>query len=691
MSSRDARKAPPRLLVEIGGRVVKVAVASDAFSLGSDESCSLCLEHEGVARRHAVIQRNGDQFELFDLLSPTGTFVNGRRIEAAPLKSGDQIRLGPARLTFLAEAATPGAPTSASNAVTALEAAAPKVLRFADEAETLSRAAPATVAAATTAVAAPPPPPSSPPAPADAALPAPKPVPAPAETPTSWPAPGRRAAGDDFATMFVEQLRRTPFMLTSLLLHVGLLLLFSILSEKHAVPEVVGPLHASMDFVDEAPDDATSHVDAPPEPEISELPETAEPDVVEPSSFTDPVADPLDSETEAERGPEPDDGPFPFRAGASGAGDDGSLETGPFRGGAPAGGPSLRDVADELRGQGLDVVFVLDATGSMETCLDDARRRINDAVAVLSAIVPGFRLGLVAYRDRNEAFLVKTMKLTADHYQVVDFLDDLRAEGGGDIPEAVDEALRTAASSMGFGPRSRRIFILVGDAPPHPANLGTARSVVDGLRRSHAVLHTVYCPTSTPGDDDVRRFFGDLAARGNGAALELHEGRRLLDEVLPMIFGAVYRDQMASAVEDVVGGRRATRWRRAVSESDAVQMKRRLLERSRSTPYLVNAAAQALRADHLPAYLDVLCDRTAPTGVRWACHVFVKRLLRAARAPAALLAHAAQLRPDASPDVLADRLSVVRAGLAKLGMNGGPVVDVRATPTSPRGLEPERR
>jgi pSer/pThr/pTyr-binding forkhead associated (FHA) protein len=62
-----------------------------------------------VAPRHAVIQRAGAEFILKDLTRDPGTFVNGQRIESAPLHQGDLIGIGDYQMRFYLRNAQPGA------------------------------------------------------------------------------------------------------------------------------------------------------------------------------------------------------------------------------------------------------------------------------------------------------------------------------------------------------------------------------------------------------------------------------------------------------------------------------------------------------------------------------------------------------------------------------------------------------
>lgn len=72
------------------------------YLLGRDESCHIQLDSDAVSRRHASIERNGDHYLVRDLGSTNGTFLNEKRVNCEPLKSGDRIRLGKQIFKFVA-------------------------------------------------------------------------------------------------------------------------------------------------------------------------------------------------------------------------------------------------------------------------------------------------------------------------------------------------------------------------------------------------------------------------------------------------------------------------------------------------------------------------------------------------------------------------------------------------------------
>jgi Mg-chelatase subunit ChlD len=118
----------------------------------------------------------------------------------------------------------------------------------------------------------------------------------------------------------------------------------------------------------------------------------------------------------------------------------------------------------------LDIVFAIDATGSMADEIDKLKtsmRAVADQIARLPSR-PDLCFGLVAYRDRGDEFFVRGADLTSDLGAFQDVLGRLRAGGGGDYPEAMNEALHTAVHRIGWrGEGTARIVVLLADAPPH--------------------------------------------------------------------------------------------------------------------------------------------------------------------------------------------------------------------------------
>jgi Mg-chelatase subunit ChlD len=122
-------------------------------------------------------------------------------------------------------------------------------------------------------------------------------------------------------------------------------------------------------------------------------------------------------------------------------------------------------------GPRLDVVFLLDATGSMGDEIDAVKEKIRDMIAqvVAGEPQPDVRLGLVAYRDRGDEYVTRIYPLTRDIDQVVANLDLVTAAGGGDTPESLNEALHVVLHDLEWdaSPGVSRLVFLIADAPPH--------------------------------------------------------------------------------------------------------------------------------------------------------------------------------------------------------------------------------
>jgi hypothetical protein len=179
--------------------------------------------------------------------------------------------------------------------------------------------------------------------------------------------------------------------------------------------------------------------------------------------------------------------------------------------------------------QAIEAVFVLDTTGSMSGLIEGAKRKIWSIADAMSGNSPGvpIRVGLVAYRDRGDEYVTRRVDLTEDLDAVWAQLRELRADGGGDTPESVNEALHEAVTKLSWssGPNVYRVVFLVGDAPPHldyPQDVSFRQSA--GLAaQKDIVINTVQCgalPETTPVWQEIAQLgLGQFAAIGQDGAM----------------------------------------------------------------------------------------------------------------------------------------------------------------------------
>lgn len=118
----------------------------------------------------------------------------------------------------------------------------------------------------------------------------------------------------------------------------------------------------------------------------------------------------------------------------------------------------------------LDLAFIVDTTGSMGSLIQAAQRRMIEMVGVLAkAVDVNVRVAVVEYRDHppQDTMIFRVHPFVGDFDSAREYLDSLRADGGGDEPEAVFAGIVAACGNLAWRPHARRMAILVGDAPPH--------------------------------------------------------------------------------------------------------------------------------------------------------------------------------------------------------------------------------
>ena len=167
----------------------------------------------------------------------------------------------------------------------------------------------------------------------------------------------------------------------------------------------------------------------------------------------------------------------------------------------------------------LEMVFVLDTTGSMGGLLEGAKQRIWGIVneVMQSPSHPAVKIGLVAYRDRGDRYVTQVLPLTEDLDKVYTTLMEYEASGGGDAPEDVRQALADGVQKAGWSRSTSRlaqVLFLVGDAPPHNDYqdeedvLATAGEAME----QGIVVNTIQCGSAS----ETKQVWESIAERGQG-------------------------------------------------------------------------------------------------------------------------------------------------------------------------------
>lgn len=159
--------------------------------------------------------------------------------------------------------------------------------------------------------------------------------------------------------------------------------------------------------------------------------------------------------------------------------------------------PSQETAQKESRPQ-IEVVFVLDTTGSMSGLIEGAKQKIFSIASRIATgkPTPRLKVGLVAYRDVGDEYVTKRYDLSEDLDTVFTHLRQFRADGGGDTPEHVGRGLGEAVSKMSWSDNreTMKVIFLVGDAPPAQREAQwNFKTWAQRAQERHIVVNTVRC------------------------------------------------------------------------------------------------------------------------------------------------------------------------------------------------------
>lgn len=105
--ARAALEALPvgsALLVAHAGpnRGARFLLDQDRVTVGRHPNADIFLDDVTVSRKHAVFQREGNNYRMVDAGSLNGTFVNHDRVDSIVLRTGMEVQIGKFRLSYYA-------------------------------------------------------------------------------------------------------------------------------------------------------------------------------------------------------------------------------------------------------------------------------------------------------------------------------------------------------------------------------------------------------------------------------------------------------------------------------------------------------------------------------------------------------------------------------------------------------------
>lgn len=148
----------------------------------------------------------------------------------------------------------------------------------------------------------------------------------------------------------------------------------------------------------------------------------------------------------------------------------------------------LKTLEDLDKNKKIDVVFAIDSTGSMKDDINVLRLEFSKKISGKLEEFENLRIGLLLYRDYNDNYNynnmpVKFYDFTRDEEVFFNNLNSFKIYGreGGDIPEAVYEALYSALNFYNWDKKAEKKIILIGDAEPHKKPRGKIKCTMESV------------------------------------------------------------------------------------------------------------------------------------------------------------------------------------------------------------------
>lgn len=202
----------------------------------------------------------------------------------------------------------------------------------------------------------------------------------------------------------------------------------------------------------------------------------------------------------------------------------------------------------------IDLVFCIDTTGSMGDDIDEVKAQATMIINTLASQTSDFRVGVIGFKDIGsnppDDPIFQDFPFTSDIDTIIANINALDADGGGDDPEAVYEALLRAMDNVTIGQWRNgvgKIIILMGDAPPHERGeisqdgthtyqytVSDVATVAQNLDPAHIF------PVLTGGaSDEARESFKQIATLTGGKVFEAEEASKVPQVISSVISTAV--------------------------------------------------------------------------------------------------------------------------------------------------------
>ncbi len=203
----------------------------------------------------------------------------------------------------------------------------------------------------------------------------------------------------------------------------------------------------------------------------------------------------------------------------------------------------------------LDLIFVIDTTGSMEDDIDEVKREAINIVNAVASSSASWQMGIVTYRDHPiEPFgdpgdYVSRVELefSSDRAEIISSINAIRVGGGGDYEEAVYSGIMSA---IGFRWRdgAKKAVIVMGDAPPHDPEPETRLTLATVLQAAFDVDPANIYPLMIADEAETYHSFQALADGSSGRLFNALTADEVIEVLNSTIESIAYDPELSRLV-----------------------------------------------------------------------------------------------------------------------------------------------
>jgi hypothetical protein len=203
----------------------------------------------------------------------------------------------------------------------------------------------------------------------------------------------------------------------------------------------------------------------------------------------------------------------------------------------------------------LDLIFVIDTTGSMGDDIDEVKRNALAILERITASEADWRIGIVTYRDHpgyggdsGDYPSYVDLDFSTNPSQIQSAINAIEVNGGGDTPESVYSGLMTALE-FEWRNGAKKAIVLMGDAPPHDPEPVTGLQMDDVLQYAFNLDPVNIYPLLIADNPETRVTFQQLADGSSGRMFYAASAEYVIDTMFTTIGSIAYEPELSRLLE----------------------------------------------------------------------------------------------------------------------------------------------